>query len=111
MSARKIDSIDHFEPPVTVEAPQTRLELSADKVVIHKAGIEFRSPSAFHPWSEMTVSLQSPGDGSRLNCSGVVIASTGNKHTGFNVSLVFTNLSRQAQARLDTMAHSDLGVG
>ena len=110
MSARKIDSISHFEQPVTVEAPQTRLELSADKVVIHKGGIEFRSPSPFHPWSEMTVSLQSPGDDNKLNCSGVVIACTGNKHTGFNVSLIFTSLSRHAQARLDTMARSELGV-
>jgi len=110
MSARKIDSISRFEQPVTVEAPQTRLELSADKVVIHKGGIEFRSPSSFHHWSEMTVSLQSPGDDNQLNCSGVVIACTGNKHTGFNVSLIFTSLSRHAEARLATMARSELGV-
>jgi hypothetical protein len=111
MSARKIDSISHLEQPVTVEAPQTRLELSADKVVVHKGGIEFRSPSPFRPWSEMTVVLQSPGEDGKLNCSGVVVACTGNKHTGFNVSLLFTGLSRQAQERLDTMAHSELGVG
>ena len=110
MSARKISGISSFEPPVMVEAPQTRLELSADKVVIHKSGIEFRSPSAFQPWSEMTISLQSPRDGGKLNCSGVVIACSGNKHAGFNVSLIFTSLSRQAQARLDTMARSELGV-
>jgi hypothetical protein len=109
MSARKIE-ISSFEQPITVEAPQTRLELSADKVVIRKNGIEFRSPSAFSPWSEMTVTLQSPRDGGKLNCSGVVIACDGNKHTGFNVSLIFTSLSRQAQARLDTMARSELGV-
>jgi hypothetical protein len=110
MSARKVDSINHFEQPVTLEAPQTRLELSADKVVIHKGGIEFRSPSSFHQWSEMTVSLQSPKDGGQLNCTGVVIACTGNKHTGFNVSLLFTSLTPQAQARLNTMARSELGV-
>jgi hypothetical protein len=40
-----------------------------------------------------------------------VIACDGNKHTGFNVSLIFTSLSRQAQARLDSMSRSDLGVG
>jgi hypothetical protein len=110
MSARKLDGISSFEQPVTVEAPQTRLELSADKVVIHKSGIEFRSPTAFHPWSEMTITLQSPRDNSKLNCSGVVIAFAGNKHTGFNVSLIFTSLSRHAQSRLDTMARSELGV-
>ena len=110
MSARKLDGISSFDQPVTVEAPQTRLELSADKVVIHKSGIEFRSPASFHPWSEMTISLHSPRDGGKLNCSGVVIACTGNKHSGFNVSLIFTSLSRQAQSRLETMARSDLGV-
>jgi hypothetical protein len=110
MSARKI-SISSFTQPVTVEAPQTRLELSADKVVIHKGGVEFRSPTSFNPWSEMTVSLLSPRDGGKLNCSGVVIACDGNKHTGFNVSLIFTSLSRSAQARLDSMARSELGVG
>jgi hypothetical protein len=110
MSARKIDSISTFDRPVTVAAPQTRLELSADKVVIHKGGVEFRSPTAFSAWSEMTVSLQSPNDGSPLNCTGVVIACTGNKHTGFNVSLLFTSLTPHAQARLNTMARSELGV-
>jgi len=39
-----------------------------------------------------------------------VIACTGNKHTGFNVSLIFTSLSRHAEARLATMARSELGV-
>lgn len=109
MSARRI-GINSFEQPVTVEAPQTRLELSADKVVIHKSGIEFRSPTPFNPWSEMTIALQSPQGGGKVNCSGVVIACSGNKHAGFNVSLLFTGLSRQAQARLNSMAQSDLGV-
>lgn len=110
MSARKI-GISSLTQSVTVEAPQTRLELSADKVVIHKSGVEFRSPTPFNAWSEMTVSLVSPRDGGKLNCSGVVIACDGNKHTGFNVSLIFTSLSRQAQARLHSMSRSDLGVG
>jgi hypothetical protein len=110
MSAKKYVGGGSFEQPVTVEARQARLELSADTVVIHKSGIEFRSPSPFNEWSEMTVALQSPRDGSRLNCSGVVIACSGNKHAGYHVSMVFTSLSRQAQTRLNSMAHSDLGV-
>ena len=94
-----------------VEARQAQLELSADTVVIHKGGIEFRSPAPFNPWTEMTVSLQSPGDGGKVHCAGVVIACAGNKHTGYHVSMVFTDLSKQAQARLNTMAHSELGAG
>ena len=48
----------------------------------------------------MTMMLQSSRDDGKINCSGVVIACTGNKHTGYHVSMVFTSLSRQAQARL-----------
>ncbi len=52
----------------------------------------------------MTLSLQSaPGQGT-IRCCGVVIACTGNKHMGYHVSMVFTSLSKQAQARLSMMA-------
>jgi hypothetical protein len=54
----------------------------------------------------MTLTLQSPRDNQRVNCSGVVIACTGNKHTGYHVSMVFTSLTKQAQARLSAMASS-----
>jgi hypothetical protein len=59
----------------------------------------------------MTVALQSPRDDGRIQCSGVVIACSGSKHTGYHVSLVFTGMSRQAQSRLNLMAHSALGAG
>jgi len=60
--------------------------------------------------TEMTVALQSPQDGGRVQCSGVVIACSGNKHTGYHISLVFTGMSRQAELRLNLMAHSSLGA-
>lgn len=109
MSARKLGSFSPLQP-VTVEARQTHLELSADTVVIHKSGIEFRSPSPFKEWSEMTVALQSPGNGGKLNCHGVVIACAGNRHTGYRVAMVFTGLSKQAQTRLASMSYSELGA-
>ena len=55
------------------------------------------------------MTLQSPGDGGKVHCSGVVISCTGNKHAGYHVSMVFTGLSKQAQARLDMLAHAPLG--
>jgi hypothetical protein len=110
MSARKIESIDSPKQQVTVEGRQSRLELLADAVSVHKSGIEFRSPTPFNEWTEMTVALSSPRDGSKLQCSGVVIACSGSKHTGYRVSMVFTHLSPQAQARLDSMARSELGT-
>jgi len=87
------------------------LVLSDEEVVIRRGGIEFRSPTPFNPWTEMTVALQSPRDGGRVQCSGVVIACSGNKHTGYQVSMVFTGMSRQAQSRLTLMARSGLGPG
>ena len=108
MSARKIGNLDSLSPPLTIEAKQARLLLSHEAVVIHKSGIEFRSPTALKEWTEMTVELQTPDDG-RVHCSGVVIASTGNKHAGYHVSMVFTNMSPKAQARLSQMSHSALG--
>jgi PilZ domain len=110
MSARKIESLDSPKQQVTVEGRQSRLELSTDAVSVHKSGMEFRSPTPFHEWTEMTVALQSPHDGARLQCSGVVVACSGSKHTGYRVSMVFTHLSNQAQARLDSMARSELGA-
>ncbi|HEX5397743.1 MAG TPA: PilZ domain-containing protein [Verrucomicrobiae bacterium] len=111
MSAKKLSLGDSFDQSVTVEARQARLELSADTVVIHKSGIEFRSPAPFNTWTEMTVAIQPPRGGGKLNCSGVVISCTGNKHTGYHVSMVFTSLTKQVQTRLNSMARSDLGAG
>src|ERR1039457_6871470 len=102
MSAKKFESADSFQQRITVEGRQSRLELSAESVFIHKSGIEFRSPTPFNPWTEMTVGLQSPRDGGRVQCSGVVIACSGNKHTGYGVSLVFTGMSDPKSNRLNS---------
>ena len=108
MSARKIESTGLLQQ-VTLEARQTRLSLSPNSVIIHKNGIEFRSAAYFSEWAEMTMTLQSPGDGGKVHCTGVVFSCTGNKHAGYHVSMVFTSLSKQAQARLTTMAFAPLG--
>ncbi len=108
MSASKVQTSGSFQE-VTVEARQTRLTLSPNSMVVHKNGIEFRSPTPFSEWTEMTLTLQSPGGGGRVHCSGVVIACTGNRHAGYHVSMVLTGLSKQAQARLTTMAFLPFG--
>jgi hypothetical protein len=91
-----------------VEARQTKLSLSPDAVIIHRNGIEFRSAAPFADWTEMTLTLQSPRDGGKVHCNGVVIACTGSKHTGYHVSMVFTGLSKHAEARLSAMVFSQL---
>lgn len=111
MSARKLSNLGSLQQQqqVTVEARQTRLTLSPEAVVIHKGGIEFRSSTPFPIWVEMTVSLESPQDAGQVRCSGVVVDCTGNKHSGYHVSMVFTGLSRQAEARLNNMAGLQAG--
>ena len=103
MSARKIIANETSQQEFTVEARKVRLSLSEDSVMIHKSGIEFKSPTPFSAWTEMTVMLESPEDG-KINCTGVVISCPGNKHTGYHVSMVFTSMSKQAQSRLNVMA-------
>lgn len=108
MSARKISTLGSEPQSLTVQARQARLSLSHEAVVIHKSGIEFRSPTPFGEWTEMTVDLKTPDNG-RVNCTGVVIACSGNKHIGYHVTMAFTSLSRQAQSRLMQMSDSALG--
>ena len=108
MSARKVESSGSLHH-VTLQTRQTQLSLSPNSVILHKNGIEFRSATPFSEWAEMTMTLYSPGDGCRFNCTGVVIACTGSRHAGYHVSMVFTGLSKQAQARLTTLAYAPLG--
>ncbi len=105
MSARKIDSSNSLQP-VTVQARQTRLSLSPGEVRIRKNGVEFRSLTPITPWTEMTVTLQSTRDAGRVHCTGVVVACSGDRHAGYTVSMLFTSLSKQSQARLNLLAYS-----
>lgn len=107
MSARKVSSTSLLHDHVTVQGREARLTLSADSVVILRSGIEFRSPTAFPAWTEMNLALRA-SDNRVVNCSGVVISCTGNKHAGYHVSMVFTGLTKQAQARLSEIAQSPL---
>jgi hypothetical protein len=107
MSARKADAAESFNQ-VTVQARQTQLSLAPDSVVIRPNGIEFLSPTPFPTWTEMTLALRTPLDNAKVHCTGVVFACSGNRHTGYQVAMVFTGLSRQAQARLSTLAYSTL---
>lgn len=102
MSGRRLGNAVDFQP-VTVQSKTTRLDLPAGAIQIRKNGIEFRSASPFPIWSEMTVALQTPQQPREFNCTGVVVACTGSQHTGFLVSMVFTDLSRQAQTHLTSL--------
>jgi hypothetical protein len=111
MSAKKLTSANSFTSPVNIATRNAVLELSTEAVSVHKNGMEFRSPTPFTEWAEMTVSLQSPLGGGKLQCNGVIVACAGNKHSGYHVSMIFTSLSPQSQERLNALARSALGAG
>ena len=98
MSASKTKS-ELFQP-LSIQSPATLLTLSPVSFRIRKNGLEFKSEKEVSMWTEMTIELQLPGTKS-FSCGGVVVACTGNRHAGYNVSLVFTSVSRQAQERLN----------
>ncbi len=103
MSTSKLDTSGIFQP-AKISSSQTRLALSANAIRFRKNGIEFRADKPITPWKEMTVDLQSPVDGKKVHCTGVVVDCTGNRHAGYLVSMVFMNMSRQSQERFNQLA-------
>jgi hypothetical protein len=111
MSAKRLLESSPFQSTVSVSSRDSKLELSTETVYVHKNGLEFRSPRPFNEWSEMTVALVSPKDGSRISCQGVIVGCAGNKHAGYHISMVFTGLSSQTEKQLNSMARSEFGGG
>ena len=102
MSARKLDLSHSIR---TTSNTQTRLSLPAGAVKIRKSGIEFRAANPISTWTEVSVDLQYP-DSKKVHCNGVVVACQGNRNTGYLISLLFTNLTRQSKSLLNSLAYS-----
>ena len=96
-----------FDPTILVRV-LTSLSLVASDVRIRKNGIEFPTATPIAAWTEMTVEIESPLDAKRVRCTGVVVACNGNRHSGYMVALLFTNLSKQAQSHLNALAFASL---
>ena len=107
MSARKIAGAE-LSQPLTVQASTTQLTLPASAVRIRKNGIEFHSDSPIQVWTEMTVSLETPLEPKSFQCTGVVVACNGTRHSGYEISMIFPAMSPHAKARLDLLAYSTL---
>ncbi len=106
MSAKKIEGIDGF----TFQTPptQTRVALAANDVRVHRNGIEFHSDKPVAVWKEIAVALESPMTIKKIHCTGVVVACSGNRHTGYNVSMLFTHISKHSQEMLSFLSSSRL---
>ena len=96
MSARKIEN-----SPLELSSSTTQcLNVPSSSVRIRKNGIEFRNDEPFAPWTEMTVTLQGSGLARKVNFTGVIVACKGNPQEGFEISMLFTHVTRLSQARL-----------
>ena len=93
----------------STEPSSSALSLPANAVTFRKNGIEFLSLEPMARWTEVTLAIESSSEKRRVTCRGVVVACEGNRHAGYQVSLLFLGLTPQAQRRLESLALSDLG--
>jgi hypothetical protein len=103
MSARKTSETT-FSGSAKGQSNQLCLTLPSHAVKVRKNGIEFRSYEPMETWTEMNLTLEVPGGDAKLDCTGVIVACNGNRHAGYLISMLFTNMSRAAQAQLSLMA-------
>jgi hypothetical protein len=106
MSARTLEK-NSFQDLAAQAAPKV-LPLPAGFFQIRKNGIEFQASTAISEWTEMTVELQIPDSGQKVRCTGVVVSCHGNRHSGYQVAMVFTDLTPQSQHRLNDLAFSSM---
>ncbi len=100
MSTSKLDTSGVFDPQ---NQSEVRLTLSTQAIKFRSNGIEFLSSKSIPVWSEMTIDIQSP-DAKKVRGSGVVVACEGSRQSGYVVSFIFMNLSKQAQERLGALS-------
>jgi len=96
MSARKLEVNPLGLTPETTKC----LSVPTSSVRIRKNGIEFRHDQPFIPWTEMTVTLQGSGLAKKVNFTGVIVACKGDPQHGYEISMLFTRVTRLSQARL-----------
>ena len=78
-------------------------------MTIRKNGIEFLSAKPIPTWTEINLDIESPHEKRRVSCRGVVVACEGNRHAGYQVSLLFLGLTPELQRRLESLSLSHLG--
>ncbi len=97
------------EPEITAQTSKENLAISAATTLVRKNGIEFRSGQPVEIWTEMTLDFFSPFHDRRLQCKGVVVSCHGNRHQGYSVSMLFTNISETALEILTQLHRPQLG--
>jgi hypothetical protein len=90
--------------PFPAEGHPKVLPLPAGFFQIRRNGIEFLSSTPISEWTEMTVEVETSTSGRKMRCTGVVVSCSGNRHTGYEVAMLFTDLSAHTRAQLHDMA-------
>ncbi len=108
MAATRLDRSGFFQPDFVVHAGDQQFTLPPAAVCLRRNGIEFRSPTSFPLWTELTIALQAPGWAVAFECTGVVVACDGNRHRAYSVSVLFVNLSRRSEEQLSLLAQAEL---
>jgi hypothetical protein len=104
MSSTRVKTSSEEGAPDSVESSGDHLVLSLENTEISKNGIEFHSPTAIPDWTEMTIELKFPNHGRRVECSGVVVSCMEDVDQVYRISMVFMNLSPQAQTDINLFA-------
>lgn len=102
MSARRIPA--SLTAPITVQGKTTQLSLPANAVRIRKNGIEFRTNNPLPVFTEISIAVQAPSTLKKVQCQGVVVACSGNRHEGYRASVLFLDQSPALQDRLAALA-------
>ncbi|MCF7763150.1 MAG: hypothetical protein K9N62_05705 [Verrucomicrobia bacterium] len=100
MSASKLDTSGVFQP-VEIRSSETHLSIPSSDIRVRKSGVEFLARQPVPAWTEMTIELHSPETSKKVQCTGVVVECSGNRHTGYLVCIAFMSLSRQAERHLN----------
>ena len=108
MAASRLDHSGILQPDFVIHVGDQQFAVPASVVRLQRNGIEFRAPSCFPLWTEMTITLQAPGWADLFECTGVVVACDGNRHVGYSVSVLFVSLSPRSEEQLGLLARADL---
>jgi hypothetical protein len=70
---------------------------------VREGGIEFHSEKEVGLYTEMHLQVLGSEASEPIRFNGVVVGCTGNKHQGYQVSLAYTNITKEAQLSLFEM--------
>jgi hypothetical protein len=109
MSAAKIDDGSAFSPVAGPHMDSRQvLHLSPENTLIRNNGIQFHYDTEIPAFTEMAVDLHDPADNAEIKANGIVVACSGDRHRGFEVSMLLLDLTEAHRARLGVLAYSHL---